>query len=494
MKKILIIEHNDLLAKLMESEVRERLGMEPVRAKTFAETIVMVNRYKSEIFIAIVDLHFSDAPKGVAFEYVISQKISTIVITDECNATVRDYIWSKNNVIDYVVKENNQSVSIAVSIIQRISLNQSIQVLVVDDSTFMRQTILKLLSVHKYLTLEAGDGREALALIEKNPDIKMIITDYEMPNMDGVQLTQNVRKKYNSGEIVVIGISAHDRNVTTAQFIKSGANDFLHKPFLSEEFYCCINQNIQTTEFIQQIQASNKQLINLNNLKNKFLGMASHDLRNPIVSIRGFSELLLSEAVGVLNDEQKEFLSITNDVSNNMLLLLNELLDISVIESGKLTLNIQPGLLSQLIEKSCKLNKVNAEKKEIQLISHIKNVGELPYDEKRISQVLDNLMSNAIKYSEKNTQITVTLEKNNNWAKVSVKDQGQGLSTEDQSKLFGEFQRLSSQPTGGENSTGLGLSIVKKIVELHGGNIGVKSVLGKGSTFYFELPVNSNQQ
>jgi len=490
MKKILIIEDSLLFGKYIQTELTKVTGMSSKWAKTLAETQQIVDQFQSELFAAIVDINLPDAPGGEALDYVTSMNIPAVVLTGDCTEKIRKYVWSHKNVADYVVKDNKESVSYAVSMIHRIMKNQSIKVLVADDSKFMRKTITNLLNIHQYIVFEASDGNEALELIEKNPDIKILITDYEMPNTDGIELTKQIRKKFNKEQLAIIGISSQERNVTTAEFIKKGANDFLHKPFLSEEFYCCINQNIQALEYIDEIKKSNQKLLDLNHLKNKFLGMASHDLRNPIVSIRGFSEMLLSEDFGPLNDSQKEFISTTNDVSNEMLALLNELLDISIIESGKLQMELRPGKLHQLVDQSVKRNIVNAEKKDIQLHSTLDNIGELIYDEKRIKQVIENLLSNAIKFSEKGRHIYIYLKQENQWARVSIKDEGPGLSSEDQSKLFGEFQRLSSQPTDGEKSTGLGLSIVKKIIDLHGGKIGVKSKLGSGSTFFFELPLH----
>lgn len=234
------------------------------------------------------------------------------------------------------------------------------------------------------------------------------------------------------------------------------------------------------------------QLEQLNQTKNKFLGIAAHDLRNPLTSIGGFSEILMNDELGPVSADQKEFLRIIHSTSEEMLAIVNDLLDVSVIESGKLELKYQKGSINSLIEDRIKINKVIADKQNITLLSDLTEIPEFMFDPKRIAQVTDNLISNAIKFSPHNLNIYVISEMDNNKVRVSVRDEGPGISKEDQSRLFGEFQRLTAQPTDGQKSTGLGLSIVKKIVEAHGGTTSVVSELGEGATFSFVLPLEQS--
>jgi signal transduction histidine kinase len=240
-----------------------------------------------------------------------------------------------------------------------------------------------------------------------------------------------------------------------------------------------------------KLEQQRKKLEELNNLKNKFLGMAAHDLRNPLTSIGGFSEIILNDELGPVPGEQKEILQIIYSTSEEMLALVNDLLDVSVIESGKLELKYQKGSINSLIEERIKINQVIADKQNITLHSNLSEIPEFIFDSKRIAQVMDNLFSNAIKFSPHNLNIYVTSEIDGNMVKIRVKDEGPGISEEDKTKLFGEFQRLSARPTDGEKSTGLGLSIVKRIITAHGGTISVESTLGDGATFSFTLPLEN---
>ncbi|MHC4871328.1 MAG: sensor histidine kinase [Planctomycetota bacterium] len=241
-------------------------------------------------------------------------------------------------------------------------------------------------------------------------------------------------------------------------------------------------------QLILNYSQAEKNMRELNSIKNKFLGIAAHDLRNPLASINGLSEMLLSGDMGEINDEQKEFIEMILQSGRQMLGLVNELLDVSVIESGNLTLNKSGQSLKKLIEERHQFNKHLAEKKNMPVTLVLAELPDIQFDRDKISQVIDNYFTNAVKYSPLGSEVTITLTQNENNQKLSVTDQGQGLSEDDQKKLFGEFQKLSSRPTGGEKSTGLGLAIVRKIVEAHGGSVIVESSLGKGSTFSFLLP------
>jgi signal transduction histidine kinase len=324
----------------------------------------------------------------------------------------------------------------------------------------------------------------------------MVITDYNMPGMDGFELVSRIRKTYPMEKLAIIGISSERESILSAKFLKKGANDFLVKPFFQEEFYNRIILNIETIEHFAEVRAQSEILSALNKQKNKFLGIAAHDLRNPLASIRGFSEIMLGEATGPLTEEQNEFLGHINALSNQMLQLVNDLLDVAAIESGKLDLNVQCGSLLRILEDRIRINKVLADKKGITLASDLSPLAEFSFDPNRLIQVIDNLVSNAVKFSNPGTTVTITVSekpsKKGSLAMVSVRDQGPGISAEDREKLFGEFQKLSARPTAGEGSTGLGLNIAKKIIEAHKGSIWVESVPDQGATFFFTLPMGEN--
>lgn len=242
---------------------------------------------------------------------------------------------------------------------------------------------------------------------------------------------------------------------------------------------------------MNSLEVKNKKLVKFNELKNKFIGMASHDLRNPVSSIKGFSDILLSEDedIGSLGNEQKRLVNTINRISNDSLKLLNDLLDITVMESGKLRINIKEQSINDLVKERIEINRVIAAKKDITIRENLDSMPNALFDRDRISQVIDNFISNAVKFSPLGSNIYISLTKEGKNALIKVKDEGPGISEENQTKLFGEFQKIGTKTTGGEKSTGLGLSIVKKIVNAHKGTIKVSSVLGSGSEFMFTVPL-----
>ena len=248
-----------------------------------------------------------------------------------------------------------------------------------------------------------------------------------------------------------------------------------------------IVEKIMNEDLLSELNANVEKLKELNELKNKFLGMAAHDLRNPLVSIRGLSELLLDENNEFSIEEINELIETMHDASKHMIDLVNDLLDTSVIESGNLDLDLKFCSLVDLAQKRIQANKILAENKNMKINHTLDDIPDFNLDPNRITQVIDNLLTNAIKFSSPGTQIFVFLRNVKEGVKMSVQDQGPGLSESDQKKLFVGFQKLSARPTGGESSTGLGLAIVKKMVEAHHGTLSVESQLGVGSTFSFTL-------
>jgi len=231
-----------------------------------------------------------------------------------------------------------------------------------------------------------------------------------------------------------------------------------------------------------------QQLVELNELKNKFLGIAAHDLRNPLGVIKGFIGLLRS---GSLDETTtKDVMQRIDKSCQTMLNLVNDLLDISAIESGCLNLQLKEVNLEDYLNECHSSNLILATAKSIDLNLELSpNLPLVTLDEDRISQVINNLITNALKFSFPNTVITMKAKRNGDEIIISVIDQGQGIPESEIPNIFREFNKASTRPTAGEKSTGLGLAIVKRMVEAHQGQIIVKSQLGKGTTFTFTLPI-----
>lgn len=251
--KVLIVEDSAVILKVLKHLAKQSLQLEPLFATSMAEAQSIYQQHKDELFAGIIDLALPDAPNGELVNFLLEEKFPVVVLTGSYDEKRRESLVKKG-VVDYVVKESRYSYRYAINMINRLFKNQKIEVLVVEDSKQYRKHIVRLLIAHKYQVLEAENGLEALAQLQKNSNIKMVITDYNMPEMDGFELVQEIRRKYEKSGMIIIGLSGEDGGLLSIKFIKNGADDFLNKPFQQEEFYCRITNNIESLEQMHKIQ------------------------------------------------------------------------------------------------------------------------------------------------------------------------------------------------------------------------------------------------
>lgn len=243
-------------------------------------------------------------------------------------------------------------------------------------------------------------------------------------------------------------------------------------------------KSLELKEAYLEISAKNETM-------NQFLGIAAHDLRNPISINLMYAEFLLEHKAGSLDQDAREMIEVIRDRAGFMLKMLDSLLDLTRIEAGRIETVLETVDYAGLIKKICHSNRMLTESKNITLREFLPEKScEVRIDPHRMEQVISNLITNAAKFSSPGTQIEVRVSIDEDRLVTTVSDQGQGIPAEKIPKLFRLFESVGIKPTAGEKSTGLGLAICKKVVEAHGGTIGVKSVVGKGSEFYFSLPLS----
>lgn len=255
MKKVLVVEDSTMVLRVIKHVMSQSNQIEPLYAEDFAAAKAHIEANPGEIFAALVDLTLPDAPNGEVVDFTLSHNLPTIVLTGSFDPERRKNLLAKG-VLDYVTKEGRFSYNFAVNLVHRLIKNEHIQVLLVDDSASSRSFIGGLLRLQRYQVFEAGDGVQAIKVLLENPEIKLLITDYNMPRMDGCELIRNLRCKYEKSDLTIIGLSSEGEEALSAKFIKVGANDFLRKPFNQEEFYCRVTHNIELLEMIETIRDS----------------------------------------------------------------------------------------------------------------------------------------------------------------------------------------------------------------------------------------------
>ena len=268
-QQVLIIEDSPLVMKIIRHVARSELkDLDPIYAHTLKEAQAIYNTHKDSIYAALADLTLPDAANGEVVDYLLENNVPTIVLTASVDDTKRETLLNKG-VVDYVIKESRFSYSYAIGLLNRLYRNQNIKVLVAEDSLPQRNFIIQRLTEHQFQTISASNGVEALKQLNENPDIKLLITDYNMPEMDGFELVKTIRHSIGKNDLIIIGLSVQelDKGSLSAKFIKNGANDFLSKPFNHEEFNCRIKHNIESLELLEATlyQANNDFLTGLPN-------------------------------------------------------------------------------------------------------------------------------------------------------------------------------------------------------------------------------------
>ncbi len=253
--------------------------------------------------------------------------------------------------------------------------------------------------------------------------------------------------------------------------------------------------NEELDKSTQELKEANERLKKLDELKSHFISVASHELRTPLTSLKGFVETILQGEVGPINPKQSQFLGYVKEATERLHRLLNDLLDISRIESGQVKMRIDLTDLRNLLREEITIFNPQAAEKGISLnLETDENLRPIYCDADKIREVMDNLVSNAIKYTPEDGKIKISVRNHKSSVQIEVQDTGIGIRSEDQDRIFEPFQYIEKNGINYAESTGLGLTLVKKIVEVHGGEICVKSEEGKGSTFSIVLPLGSKPE
>ena len=417
--------------------------------------------------------------------------------------------------------------------------------LIVEDSPTQALQLQMILESNDFETKHALNGEEALELLESDymPDI--VITDIVMPVMDGYALCTSLKANPKTKDIPVIILTQLSDPNDVIKGLQANADNFISKPYTEEflierisdllknielrkhasgdqtfdeiyfagqkhqlnanrvqvldlllsTYYNAINKNKELQEKNEELNALHKKLSVTNfelkesiKEKNHFLGIAAHDLRSPLCTVSSYVNHAVNNIPkGTIPSQDVIFTSI-EDQLNYMLNLVSEVLDFARIQSGTLELNLEVIDLKSYMDSLIALNNILSVKKNIQIEAAYADVPvQVAVDKNKFKQIMDNLLSNSVKYSERNTMVVVNMTYDDDFIEISVRDQGIGIPEDKINQVFQPFSTVTGQGTEGEKSTGLGLVSVKKIVEAHGGKIWAKSNEGVGSQFYFTI-------
>ncbi len=264
--KVLIVESSKTIMAMLFNNLNGLKNIYPLSAMNITDCCKILDSYAEEILLAVVDYGLHDAQNGKAIDIVQSYHIPVIALVGDLDKTIHDYMHQKQ-VLDYVSKRQPNEIEYITHLVQRFYSNREIKLLIVDDSASVRKQLQKLLIRYQYQVFLAEDGIEALKVLDENKDILLIITDYNMPNMNGDQLTQTIRKSYRREDLAIIAISDPSKKGLSITLLKSGANDFISKPFEIEEFYCRVTQMTDMMSYIRKIKltATTDELTGLHN-------------------------------------------------------------------------------------------------------------------------------------------------------------------------------------------------------------------------------------
>ncbi len=373
-------------------------------------------------------------------------------------------------------------------------MEKQVKILVVDDDNNLRETLVDLLEIEGYKVYQAGNAAECLDICASE-FFQIILMDYNLPDKNGMDLIREIRSFNQDSQIIMI--TAYASLGAIMEAMQESVYDFLMKPVDFDYLKRTINRALDkyfleesNRELVAELKTRNEDLGRLNNMKSKFFSMVSHDLSNSLMTLKMSFDMFKKKFTPT--DEQQQKMMFMSESINQIEHLIKDLVDWAAIEKGKLRIDKTYFELTESLKKTAEIFKVKAQKRNIQISFESAGAISVLADEKRIRQVISNLLENAVRHTPDNGTIEIVVSKTDEKnAKVSVKDSGDGIDPATAPSLFTSFMQVGTKEKVGR--LGLGLSIAKEIIVNHGGRIWAQSEgLGKGATFNFTLPVAGN--
>ena len=380
-------------------------------------------------------------------------------------------------------------------------------ILIVDDIGENLQVLGNILSKEGFETSFALSGKLALSVVEDTlPDL--ILLDISMPGMDGFEVCRILKKEERTKSIPIIFLTAKTEIDNMVHGFSLGADDYVTKPFNTLELLArvrahvelkksrdlIVEQNKKLSKVVEQLYKNNEELNKLIASKDKFFSIIAHDLKGPVGNLNSFLNFMTSQYENISKEEFKKDLSLLENASQKIKDLLENLLTWARSQKGDIQYKPENYSLTKLIQANMMLLESSAANKKISVINQVPEEMKGFFDYQMITTVMRNLISNAIKYTKSNGQITISGKEKDGFVEICVDDNGVGMSKEVCENLFKiDVKHFSTEGTGGEKGTGLGLILCKEFVDKHLGEMLVESEIGKGSKFKFTIPKNKDK-
>lgn len=380
--------------------------------------------------------------------------------------------------------------------------DSALKVLIVDDNPEDLATYQRFFRKdpsHSYQVYQACSGEEALTLYHST-SLDCLLVDYMLPDTDGLSLLNELKKNDRFAPPIIM-LTGQGNEDVVIKAMRAGAADYLSKRVLSVEVLRRAVTNAVEKHRLRRkvkekhlaLEKANQELLRKNSEIQSFYHSVSHELKTPLTSALEFVSIVLDGLAGPMSDQQREYLVIAKESCEQMRFCINDLIDSTRVETGKLRISTGQYALSAVVGSAIRALTLKAKEKEIDLISFVQqDVDDVLIDKYRINQVITNLVTNSLKFTDAGGHVTVRVNgdpRNPEYIQVSVSDSGKGIEPQQLDRVFDRLYQVDNKVSSSQNGLGLGLYISREIVHLHGGHMGVESTPEMGSTFWFTIPL-----
>jgi len=504
---VLVVDDNNFSRRVIV-ELLRAAGFQTVEAADGANALHLLQTTPN-IALLTLDLEMPSMD-GFAVLQAIRAPAHAVALAAQGNASLPVILVTANDSLanrqrgfelgaaDFVRKDavQEQLALTARLLVAPASVFSDMTVLVAEDSPLARYIITACVRQFGVTVLEATDGQEALELLRKHAHaVDLVVTDQHMPRMNGEELCQHIRQELGLKDLPVILLSGTADHETKLRLFRTGATDYLEKPFIKEELTARLLVYLKRQQLDRNLRAGLLQLKELDKLKDEFLSVCSHDLRSPLTSILGFADILLRQTP--LAEEQQKMVQQIRGSGQQLLELINDILDLGRAQAHKEHMEFAPLDAAELLGQCAGAFRPLAEEKQIELRFSPTTgaLGAIVYGNRTaLSRIFTNLISNAIKFTPAGGRIELRAGRDETakTALFEIADSGIGIPADMLPKLFNRYSKISREGTRGEPGTGLGLVITRELVEAQGGKLSIASREGQGSTFSIHLPLALN--